>query len=64
MGQAKINFLWKNGILECWNIGSKIGINLFKLFKNPSNPLFHHPFIPYSKQTFNLSKALYISIKM
>jgi hypothetical protein len=44
--QAKSNFLWKNGMLEYWNIGNKIGINLFKLSINPSIPSFHYSIIP------------------
>jgi hypothetical protein len=35
--------------MECWNIGNKIGINLFKLLEIPSNPiipLLHYYIIP------------------
>jgi hypothetical protein len=28
---AENNLLWKDGMLECWNIGNKIGIKLFEL---------------------------------
>jgi len=38
--------IWKNGILEYWNIGNKSGNNLLKLSKNPSNPSFHYSIIP------------------
>ena len=44
--QTKSNFLWKNGMLEYWNIWNKIGINLFKLSINPSIPSFHYSIIP------------------
>jgi len=32
--------VWANGMLECWNIASESGNNLFKLLKNPSNSSF------------------------
>jgi len=37
---------WKNGMLECWNIGNKSGNKQFKLSKNPSNPSFHYSTTP------------------
>jgi hypothetical protein len=38
--------VWKNGMLEYWNIGNKSGDKPFKLPKNPLNPSFHYAIIP------------------